>query len=572
MARLTAMNSRKETTSDMSGFIRFIRKQHFWLIIPVLAIMMGVSWYMAANQQTKFFKERVSAIDGHFQSMSSVQGVENEPSSGHPNEDFHKGMEEYIRQRAIDVDKAWAAQYAKQVDTMKWSPLLPPQFVEVVDAMRPIESVGEEDTVEDWILNTYRDFIVGKELTRLAESIGAKWQVKAEDMVGVGGGYGGGDGAGGGDGYGGGGGDGYGGGDAAGGGGYGNAYGGGGGYSSGYGGGDGYGAGGFADDEFNPIVVDWSVENQGKILSNSFGWASRGAGQPTLREMLYSQEDVWVLDSIMQIIKATNGDATHRSQAVITAIESIDIGTAAKATAGEISAVEDPSGGDEDDGGVFMGGGGGDFGYGDGYGAGGDYFEDDLEGGFVFDPLENRYVDENYQPLEAESLRSAAASEDIAQIAVSKRMPIRLRVKMDSRKMAQLLAACANAPLTFEVHQVRVNPKASTSVGGGLGGYGGGGYGDAGGGYGDAGGGYGDAGGGGGYGNAYGGGGDGYGGGYGGGFDDEGPVGETYEKTVELFGIIYIYNPVDKAKLKTNEPEANDTDGAETIPIGVNRD
>ena len=551
----------------MSGFIRFIKKQHFWLIVPVLAILMGVSWYMAANQQRDFFKKRVSAIDGHFSSMSSIQGVENEPSSGHPNEAFHKGMEEYIKQRAIDIDKAWAAQYQKQVGTMTWSPLLPPQFIAVVDKLRPIEAIGEEATINDyegggeWILNTYRDFIVGKELTRLADSIGARWQVKAEEMVGVGGGYGaGGGGDAGGDGYGGGGGDGYGGGGADGYGGGGGGYGGG-----GYGGGGGYNdaGGGYADDEFNPVIVDWSVENQGKILANSFGWASRGAGQPSLREMLYSQEDVWVLDSIMQIIKATNGDATHRSQAVVTAIESIDIGGAAKATVGEITAVEDPNGGDEEDGGVFMGG-GGDFGYDSGYGGGDMGFEEDFEGGYAFDPLEGRYVDENYLPLEAEALRTAAGSEDIADIAVAKRMPVRLRVKMDSRKMAQLLAACSNAPLTFEVHQVRVNPKASTTAVGGMGGYGGGGDGYGGGGGDGYGGGGGDG---------YGGGGGAYGGGgaadYGGDFG-EGPAPETYEKTVELFGIIYIYNPVDKTKLKTNEPE--ETDDSETMPVGVNRE
>ena len=116
----------------MSGFIRFVKKQHFWLIVPVLVIIMGVSWLMAANEQIAKFASRTQAIDGHFSSMQSVQSV-----SPHPNESFHQGMEGYIKQRALDVDKAWAAQYAKQVGTMKWSPLLEADFVKEVDDLRP---------------------------------------------------------------------------------------------------------------------------------------------------------------------------------------------------------------------------------------------------------------------------------------------------------------------------------------------------------------------------------------------------------------------------------------------------
>ena len=104
-----------------------------------------------------------------------------------------------------------------------------------------------------------------------------------------------------------------------------------------------------------------------------------------------------------------------------------------------------------------------------------------------------------------------------------------------------------------------MNPQDKSMLGGGMmggmGAYGGGGgYGGGGadGASSDGGGAYGAYGGGGGMG-AYGGGG-GYGGGaYGGGLDGEVAPPETYDKTVEFFGIIYIYNPVDKQKLKTDE-------------------
>ena len=572
----------------MGGFIRFIRRQHFWIVVPVILAVMIATWFMAASDQIKKFEAGTSDIKGHFQAMSSVRGI-----NPHPNKEWHDGMDQYIDQRAQDVDGAWATQYAKQVETMKWSAEMKPAFLALVDQMRPIENITEEspilNEVQPWMLQSYRDYIIETELERLASIIGARWTVDATEG---GGAYGGGGGYGG---YGGGGGDegGYGGYPSSGassddgGGGYG-GYGGGGGYG-GYGGGGGYGGyggeGEYDDEEFNPIIVNWSPESQSKIVANSFGWLTRTAkGEPTVREMLYSQEDLWVLDSMMQVIKATNGDARHRSQAVIKEITALDLGIAARRLMGKVSAVQSAE--SEEDaisyGGDVMGG--------DPYGGmammdmemEGDYLDEE-GGGFMFDPLEERYVDQTYTALVAEDIRTKASSQSLSDVMVAKRMPVRIRVKMDSRKLGKFLAECANAPLTFEVHQVRINPDDTAGMagfggmGGGYGGYGG--YGDAGGGemagsgYGDESGGggdgyggmpsgyggYGGAGGGyGGYGGAGGGGGYGGEGGYG---YDEGPPPETYDKTIEFFGVINIYNPVDKEKLGT--APSSDSDDAD---------
>ena len=291
-------------------------------------------------------------------------------------------------------------------------------------------------------------------------------------------------------------------------------------------------------------------------------------------EMLYSQEDVWVLASLMEIIKETNGGASHSSQAVVKEIESIDIGSTVGLPKGKVSAIQAPASEDgEDDFGMddfgmddgYGDGYGGGGGYGDGYGGGGMGYGDEEGGTMMMDPLEGRYVDEFYQPVDPETMRTNAQSTSLGDIQVAKRMPVRIRVKMDSRKLPVLLSACANAPLTFEVHQFRLNPSADAGMGMGMGMgmMGGGGYGGAmGGGYGEGGGAGGDAGG---YGSAMGGGygGGGYGGGYGGGMggygggmygEEENAFAESYVRTVELFGVIYIYNPVDKAKLGTSAP------------------
>ena len=153
----------------MSGFMRFIKRQYFWLLVPVLVLVMAAAWFMATSEVIATFEKDSSTIDGYFSSMAQVQGV-----SPHPNEDFDRGMKGYISQRATDVDIAWQTNYEKQVGTMKWSPLLTKDFIQIVDDLRPIEAVTEEvpgtvvirgtkREIQPWVGNMYRDFIIEKE-------------------------------------------------------------------------------------------------------------------------------------------------------------------------------------------------------------------------------------------------------------------------------------------------------------------------------------------------------------------------------------------------------------------------
>ena len=201
------------------------------------------------------------------------------------------------------------------------------------------------------------------------------------------------------------------------------------------------------------------------------------------------------------------------------------------------------------------------------------------------DPANFRYVDNEYKPLPAQRVREAmqTGSPEDAFLVVAKRMPIRLRLVVDQRKIHRLLAQFGNSALPVEIRQVRVNPP--TGSGGGYGGgYGGaGGYGGEGMGYGggmgqmmgmdsygggmDAESGYGAMPGYGatqGYGaDQYGMGGTGYGeegyGQEGYGYGSTGAANVTgrreissttkYDVPVEVYGIIYVYNPPDGNKL-----------------------
>lgn len=75
---------------------------------------------------------------------------------------------------------------------------------------------------------------------------------------------------------------------------------------------------------------------------------------------------------------------------------------------------------------------------------------------------------------------------DMAQFgAAYKRLPVRMLLRMDIRKLPLLIAACANEPLRVEVQEVRINPSDASSMGGGMmggmmGGMGGSSYGEGG--------------------------------------------------------------------------------------------
>ena len=216
-------------------------------------------------------------------------------------------------------------------------------------------------------------------------------------------------------------------------------------------------------------------------------------------------------------------------------------------------------------------GGGGMGGMMDGGGAGGNGAGDTATSS---DPGNERYLDAAGTPIAADALRNAIKTGSDPSLAVAKRYPTRIRVKIDMRRLPELLAACNNAPLSIEVRQVRINSTSGmvsgSSSGGGMGGMGGG----MGGMGGESGGGMGGGG-------AMGGmgGGDAMGGGGGmggmggmggamGGVDvvaDEFP----YHEEVEIFGIVYIYNPVNDELVPPTEEDNAAVAGENAPPIGA---
>jgi len=446
---------------QLKELIGVFRRQHFWFIAPVLLILGVVVWFMASKSLRDEYATSKSKIDGYLSQMQSVS-----QSEKHPNQDFHDGMQELIDSRRENVRAAWQTKYDNQKQDLVW-PEVTPDFRDAVKDMSPIEKVDfKKQTIQQSLRRSYKRF-VDEKLPQLASEIGANWSpTKAR-------------------------------------------------------GGSSYrrnreSTGDDSDMVDQSQLVIWNPDNQA-VIEERFGWPST----PTTLQVLYAQEDIWVLENLIGIIKETNGDVQTRSQAAVKQIAFIQLGSDVEKPSFRVL-IPQPMTGNED--GIMddaedvvsddLNTGGTGLGTKD---------EDDFDADgnpipkqdMLASLVANRYVDNNYQPIaDLAGLEASAA--------VAKRIPVRMRLLVDQRALNRLLVACANSKLTLEVRQLRFNPQGE-SLGAGK---------------------------------AFGG-------------NSEESFGRlrqqntetkrlpnytSFDRMVELYGIVYIFNPVDESKIG-NSPE-----------------
>ena len=517
-------------------------KYGFWISTVVITLGSVGVWFMTTSKLSEENQQRASTLKSDIQSVTQVRSA----LPTHPNQHSHSKMEELIDGRQAEVLEAWTSVFERQQSILKWPRELQEDFVQEFEGLIPIERFIDFPPTPEQQKNTdllfrYATYI-GTTLPRIAEIAKTEWTAEFQKAAAPAGGMGG----------------------------YGEdmgGYGGDmGGDMGGYGGDmGGYGMGGGPGGPGGPAgarrrqrgekepLVRWSRASQQQVMSDLFPWLGR---RPSTLQVYYSQENIWILKQLLQIIANVNGDANQPFQAKIREISRIGIGASVDFEMGNLAqpgegrraggmggyGIEGGMGGMYDSGPMEEG-------YED-YEGGGEMMEGGPGGGAApaaMDPAENRYVDMQNQPIPASTLRTALTSNrpEDAPIAVAKRVPVMMRVKMDQRFVPQLIAECGSAPLMVEVRRVRILPPSSRPGGGGdMGGYGMGGE-DMGGYGGDMGG----------YGEDYGMGGEGGYGDPGGGFGSQagGRQGKSEEfpldVDVEVYGLIYIYNPPDPEKL-----------------------
>jgi len=544
----------------IKNFWKKIAPHQFWILSGLVFVASVSIFFLTSSSLSALIKARTTKVDSAFSKLSTVKST----LDTHPNSFTHSKLDEMANALELEVQEAWKLQYLRQEPLLVWPPKAfsaKTETLEIMKNLRPIEQFVDfpvDPTVSPINKITVNDREVYKryiapEFAEVSKIIGTEWKPGSDSESSSSMGSGG---------------------MGMGSGGMGMGSGGMGMGSEGMGmGSGGMGMGGQfgADGSQGKDLVRWSQSSQQELMSQILPWYGMST-PPSVLDIYYTQEDMWLLTGVMEIIKATNGSAIENFQTKVREIEWIRMGRYANRDAGALSGGAGGGGGMMMGGsGGMMGGSGGMMGSSGGMAGGGD--EGGGSGGSggtapsgggaeAVDPADSRYISfaegKEFEALKGAELRDAMKniSAQNAVDAVAKRVPIRMRLKIDPNHLNTLITECGNANMMLEVYQVRFNVAAS--VGGGAGGMmGGPGAGSGGGipgvtkpggspssgGGGAAGGSSGDeepgAGSATGFGSP--------------GFGDEAGLSEGSEVSIEIFGLVYLYNPVNIGNLGTDK-------------------
>ena len=411
----------------------WLKRYHFWVLTALATLIAVACWWKSASSLSAAYKTNKGTIDSAF---SSLEQVRSKPF--HANEDVNKRQEEQIALQKQRVKQLWDKLYDRQrTAVLKWPDNLSPEF------RTEIEKLKFGDAIPRNLRSHYNNYI-NDHFPKLPEIVGAR-DITSETVGGGGGG--------------------------------------GRGMEGMMRGGEGPGRmmggreGGMGsydpnmpqDDDY---VVQWL--DQQRIRDELYN-----SETPTAKKIWKTQEDLWVYEALLGIIARTNEEAgsDRASNAAVRIIEALEVGRLAAQEGRSMGRIDmempvaGPMGEGGEPGAPPMSR-GGEFGGREGMmmgGEGGMSFEGGERGGAadaaaadaaLFD---GRYVDEKGQPI--------AAAGEITPVSFGKefkRLPIRMQLYMDQRRLPELITECANAPLQVEVEQVRINPTTSGGAGGGF--------------------------------------------------------------------------------------------------------
>ena len=282
---------------QLKEFWGLFRRQHFWFILPILLVLAAYGWWTATGTVTTQVAINISTIGGYHAGADQIAGV-NVEGLQHPNDEWHEVMTELIDARRTNVLSAWQKKWDRQSQILTWpADAFGPRSRDViprVETMRPIEEFVDED-LPSVARNDYKKFMQ-QQLPRIANRIGAIWDPTGQLVDGAGARV------------------------------------------------NNVDAGDDMPPGFDkPIIVSWNPESQ-KLIESKFDWPQ----YPSTMEVLYAQEDLWILGAIVDIIKTANGGARTQATAPVKEIISIKYGKDVVRN-GDIDAPEAVKTGDDED-------------------------------------------------------------------------------------------------------------------------------------------------------------------------------------------------------------------------------
>jgi len=410
--------------------LKTIWEQRFWVLSSLGTLAVLICWYMATGDLNDQFATRKRAIQGMFQAMNTLNNQQL-----HPNENVIEGNASETSKEGASTLKKWQELYNYQSEEVLFWPKdhLEADFIEEINQLKfgdnfpPLKSQGMRGNYWNYIENRFDGLIEIVQVLKLETSVGS---------AGRGGGFGGN---------------------------FGGAEFGGGEFGGGY---APRGAGGVLATEQEDYLVQWL--DQGALQAQL-----HFEKKPTALEIWVTQEDLWVYETLLNVIANTNKakGATRPDNTAVRLIMELQVGRKAieggkqqgnilqPLSEGSSSAGAGFGRGEEFGGGGYGGefGGGGGFdggGYGGGYGGefgGGEFGADGPASDSQI--LAFRYLDTaTGSPLEGDL--SNLNSE-------FRQLPVRMVLKMDQGWIPHVLVECANAALPVEVKKIRINPMQS---------------------------------------------------------------------------------------------------------------
>ena len=390
--------------------LKLLWRERFWVLSVVGVLLAVVCWHFSSGDLDQQFASRKQAIEGKFNEMRNLT-----QESPHPNQKVIEGDREQAREQSKNVLAVWKKLYDRQREQVLFWPKdsLKSGFIEEIEKLKfgekfpPKEANNMQSHYSNYIGSRFDGLLeIVKALK--SDSVGGRFsrggRGRSEEMF-EGGGFGS--------------------------------------PRAGV-------AGDGTDEEDQDYLVQWI--DQGNLREKL-----EFAGSPSAIQIWVTQEDLWVYETLLNVIAKTNElrGATRPDNTAVRVIVALEVGRDAAAASREKPSILMPRGAIAES----FAGGGERIPFAEGDGARPYLLEGGgPEGAAISDEaiMAFRYLDPEGNPYPSQP-------EDREY----RRLPIRMRLMMDQRYLTQLLVECADAALPVEVKQVRVNPDASGSGFGG---------------------------------------------------------------------------------------------------------
>ncbi len=467
---------------QLAPVFKWIKRNVFWLCCGFLSLAMIGIWFFASNTLFEQTSKRTREVKAKISAAKLILTVKpldlgEDTDAAHPNSVSLEGMQTELDATIDSIVEAWTKREQAQQELLVWPKVIPNNlFVEFFEQYNPPETfppnfnnglqVADLLELYHFEIPKHMLYLTGEDLLRtrwnydpaLKTEMASTDSGPDDDGGGFGGKGGGGKGGGG---------------------------------MGGMGGGMGAGGAGLAAGgvDLNKYAVIWSdtnqdLWNQKLTMFQDRDDNRRETNDPTPLQCYMLQQDLWLLEAMFKIIREVNGNSSANDLSTIKNIDHVVFGREVGGKLGELELPDQRLAGNSASAeSKFGGGGGGKGGKGsededllgmggvppglgglmDGdFGGGGNQEKGMGAGGLTSNsPYEHRYVDLNFEPLSAETVRNVITGKELPEenleLIVAKRVPVRIALRMDERKIAEFMAACANSPFAFEIQQVRWN-------------------------------------------------------------------------------------------------------------------